>query len=204
LGAETIINALQKIPELEVADLDSREQFFLQSKRSSKARKLILDYYLRKYPGCLELHREMSLWRKHNKKSFLCRVSADVLTLFCFSRMQQIWAKKKPLRFLETALWCIDYGRFPVLWAQVLLTTLSDLGLSRMQHHFLLFYGNKSMNSARFKIQLAQFYLQQGAYEKAQCAVDCVGRDDPLFFEVRNISRQASIGLSLRDSELKD
>ncbi|MBN2068502.1 MAG: hypothetical protein JW739_02590 [Opitutales bacterium] len=204
MGAETIINAIQQIPELEVADLDSREQFFLQSKRSSKARKIVLDYYLKKYPGCLELHREVSVWRKHNPKRSLCRVGADVLSLLCFPKMQQVWAKRMPLRFLTIALWCIDYGRFPVLWAQVFLATLSDLGLSRMQHHFLLFYGNTSTDSARFKIQLAQFYLQQGAYEKAQCAVGDIGRDDSLFFEVRNISRQASIGLSLRDSESKD
>lgn len=204
MGTKTIINAIQQIPELEIADLDSREQFFLQSKRSTKARKIILDYYLRKYPGCLELHREVSVWREGNPKRSLCRIGADVLSLLCFSRIQQVWAKRMPLRFLTTALWCIDYGRFPVLWAQVLLATLSDLGLSRMQHHFLLFYGNASTDSARFKIQLAQFYLQQGAYEKAQCAVDGVRRDDPLFFDVRNISRQASIGISLRDSELKD
>jgi len=188
--------------ELSIKDLDVRVQYHLQElPHYGDASIYVLTHYQARYPGCVEIRKNLQEYRKQLrssfKKKFAKTFSKPIAT---FSRLFLL--KRNLSLYLNWMQWFFDYDAGCADWSHHTLWELLEkeecYGTERF---FLERFEHEKISVSEILFRKAKLKFIDGNYEEASRLAEGLSHEHMYAYEARKIIRQSAIATSLEENK---
>jgi hypothetical protein len=188
--------------ELSIKDLDVRVQYHLQELPNyGDASIYVLTHYQARYPGCVEIRKNLQAYRKQLrsgfKKKFAKTFSKPTAT---FSRL--FFLKRNLPLYLNWMQWFFDHGAGCADWSHYKLWELLEKKKCYdTERFFLQRFEQEKISVSEILFRQAKLKFVEGDYEEASKLAEGLSHEHMYAYEARKIIRQSAIAKSLEENK---